>query len=193
MRFSGVIFCHRITVDPASEFASRAKSGIRAPWGNGANCESFVATLTSSWKVRNTNFQSVFNFSTILRDCTQLRGERSGDSATGMAVESAKKSAAEISLPIKLARTRTSYSFPHREACLSWAGLSNHLMQWALTPVTLCAIVVISAAMIHHVSNRQLLLVKRIWSQRTRAYYWFTIVPRETCNNDFNKGKLTFH
>lgn len=31
----------------------------------------FRATLTSSWKVRNTNFQSVFNFSTILRDCTQ--------------------------------------------------------------------------------------------------------------------------
>jgi len=45
-----------------------------------------------------------------------LRGcETSSDGTTGMAVESTRR-ATEIPLPIKLARTRTLYSFPHREA-----------------------------------------------------------------------------
>lgn len=74
--------------------------------------------LTSSCGVRNTNFQSVFNFSTILR--ATERSERDGRGGGGHEGDDDggvyERSLREIPLPIKLARTRASYSFPHREA-----------------------------------------------------------------------------
>lgn len=109
-------------VDSVSQFDSRAGWNSRAPRGIGANCESSTCYVNSIARgVRNTNFQSVFNFSTILRDCTQRLpfcngNEYSEGSTKGWLAKSTSK-AAEISLPIKLARTRASYSFSPSRSC----------------------------------------------------------------------------
>lgn len=134
------IFRRRVTVDLEFEFDSRTVNRIRAPLrGIGGELWKFRVTLTLSRAgVRNTNFQSVFNFSTIFDDCVCTQrmlcgGEKNeGGWQTGTKWKSTRENRGERdSASYKTCTDSRNVVFfsPLRDLSRTWAGLSNHLMQ----------------------------------------------------------------
>lgn len=116
----------------------------------GASGRIVKVLLTSSCGVRNTNFQSVFNFSTILRatersECFATRWDEGGrrkrkgcGGHEGDDDSRVHERSCGDSTPYKTYTDASVVFFsPSRSYRLSqtWAGLSNHLMQWGLTQV----------------------------------------------------------